>query len=283
VQSGSALTVSSRRRATGLADQVLGALGIKSTQIDRLSAMSMQDLSLAVQTAADSSQLNVLGLGPVLDGRTLPHEPWVPAAPGLSRNVPMMIGTVKDEATSISAPNDPMLFNMDESGLRTRVSAMIGVEHFDAALAAARKVYPFASPSDTYFTLATWTIMRSNAIIQAERKLAQGSAPVHMYLLAWETPVDDGRWKVPHGLDLPLVFDNVAGSPMMLGTGGQAQRVADAMSFAWIEFARNGNPGWAPYDAEKRETMVFTASSTVVSDPESAIRQVFAKIPAKNL
>jgi para-nitrobenzyl esterase len=190
----------------------------------------------------------------------------------------MLIGTVKDELTSISAP-DPMLFSLTEDELRKRVASVLEAGKLDATLSELRKIYPFASPSDLYFTISTWARMRHRAIVQAERKLAKKSAPAYMYLLAWETPVDGGKWKAPHGLDLPLVFDNVTGSPAMLGTGAQAQRVADAMSSAWIAFARNGNPGWAAYDLKARKTMVFNASSMVVEDPEGEVRQLFDGLP----
>jgi para-nitrobenzyl esterase len=56
-------------------------------------------------------------------------------------------------------------------------------------------------------------------------------------------------------------------------------KLADAMSDAWIEFARSGAPAtpklpsWSPYDAEKRATMVFDDRSELVSDPHGARRQ----------
>src|SRR5581483_1179975 len=95
----------------------------------------------------------------------------------------------------------------------------------------------------------------------------------------WETPVDGGKWKAPHALDLPMVFDNVAASASMVGTGGQAQRVADAMSSAWIRFARTGDPGWPAYTPATRATMVFNASSRVEYDPDGDERQLLQAPP----
>ena len=62
----------------------------------------------------------------------------------------------------------------------------------------------------------------------------------------------------------------------MSGTGPEAQRVADAMSAAWLRFARTGNPGWAPYTPRDRATMVFDATAKVVNDPSGAERKLFA-------
>jgi para-nitrobenzyl esterase len=274
VQSGSALTMSTSEKASDVTNGFCTRLGLKPSEMGKLSALPMAELSAKAQEFLGPG----FRLGPVVDGRSLPHQPFEPDAPGISKNVPMMIGTVKDETTAISEP-DPMLFTMTDAELRKRIAPMIGEGNVQKTLTDLRAAYPFARPSDLYFTISTWVLMRRRAIIQTERKLAQMSAPAYMYLLAWETPADGGTWKAPHGLDLPLVFDNVAGSPAMLGTGGQPQRVAAAMSSAWISFARTGNPGWPPYDTGKRQTMVFDASSSVVPDPEGAVRQIFAGLP----
>lgn len=278
VQSGSAIVTSTAESAATVTAGFLDSLGFKPNQVHELTSMSMADLTAKVQKSSASG----LRLGPVIDGRTLTRQPFDPDAPQVSVNVPMLIGTCKDELTSISSP-DPLLFTLTDAELRKRVAPMLEPGKLDATLGELRKIYPYASPSDFYFTISTWVRMRHRAIVQAERKLAQRSAPAYMYLLAWETPVDGGKWKTPHGLDLPLVFDNVAGSPAMLGTGGQAQRVADAMSSAWVAFARSGNPGWAAYDVVRRPTMVFNASSMVVPDPEGAVRQLFVGQPVNRM
>ena len=92
-------------------------------------------------------------------------------------------------------------------------------------------------------------------------------------------PVDGGKWKSPHALDIALMFDNVAKSASMSGTSPQAQKVADAMSEAWIRFARSGDPGWAPYRPDARATMVFDVASKVVNDPNREERLLFADAP----
>jgi para-nitrobenzyl esterase len=76
----------------------------------------------------------------------------------------------------------------------------------------------------------------------------------------------------PHSLDLALVFDNVAVSASMVGSGPEAQRLADQMSTAWLAFARNGRPdtaglpAWPAYDTRRRATMVFDEQSRVIDD-----------------
>ena len=112
----------------------------------------------------------------------------------------------------------------------------------------------------------------------ADRKAAQGGAPVYQYYLAWKSPVDDGKWGAPHAMDIGFVFDNVAMSESMAGVGEKQQALADVMSEAWLAFARNGDPNhsglpeWAPYDADRRATMVFDDEPKLVDDPRG--RQV---------
>ena len=117
-------------------------------------------------------------------------------------------------------------------------------------------------------------------VMQAERKAAQGAAPVYVYLLAWETPVDGGRLRSHHALDLPLVFNNVETARSMVGSSPEPRRVADQMSSAWIAFARGGDPNtkglpqWHPYNPKSRATMIFNLDSRLRNDPYSEIRRI---------
>jgi carboxylesterase type B len=78
--------------------------------------------------------------------------------------------------------------------------------------------------------------------------------------LNYRSPLEYGRFGAQHAMDIPLVFDNIAQPGSLTGTTVQAQRTADQMSSAFIEFARSGNPNnkeiprWAPYEVEQRAT-----------------------------
>lgn len=120
--------------------------------------------------------------------------------------------------------------------------------------------------------------MWSGSITLAERKAAQGAAPVFMYQLTWETPVARGRLKSPHALEIPLVFDNVENARNFVGRGDEPQVLADQMSSAWLAFAKTGDPNtdglprWPAYDAKARATMMFDLESKVVEDPNAEVR-----------
>jgi para-nitrobenzyl esterase len=138
-----------------------------------------------------------------------------------------------------------------------------------------RAVNPEAPAGDLLIRLLS-DFMRTRSIQLAERKLMGGSAPVFMYLFCYQTPVVEGRLKACHALEVPFVFDMCAAAPI---TGDDPSRLGLAanMSDRWISFARWGDPGWPPYDVERRSTMLFDLSSRVVDDPASEERRAWAK------
>jgi para-nitrobenzyl esterase len=182
----------------------------------------------------------------------------------------MMIGTNGDETTLLLGQSDPTLFTLDWDGLQQRLAAVLG-PMAAPAIAASRTFDPQATPSDVAFRLTTHPQWRMPALAMADWKAAQ-PAPVHMYQLDWRTPVDGGKWKAPHALDLAFVFDNIAVSRSMVGDDPDAQRLADEMSAAWAGFARTGDPGWPRYDATRRTTRIFDRRSVTIDDPSRPFR-----------
>src|ERR1700733_3909858 len=105
MQSGVAVTVMDRGNATETAAAMLNELGLDKKQIGKLHEISFENL-IKAQTAVLAkvgSGLSALanrrrlGFNPVFDGKVLPQHPFEPSAPQISANVPLMIGTNKDE------------------------------------------------------------------------------------------------------------------------------------------------------------------------------------------
>jgi para-nitrobenzyl esterase len=223
---------------------------------------------------------------PVADGKVLPGGPWWPEAPAVSAQVPLMMGTTATEMTMLIGASDPATFALDEDGLRKRLGAWMAPEAADQLITAFRADRTEATPSDLFFAIATAGSFRKGAWTQVGLKAAQNAAPVYLYELDWQTPVDGGKWRSPHSLDLALVFDNVAKSASMVGTGPEPQRVAERMSSAWLAFARTGNPAtaalpWPAWRPDTRQTMVFDTESRVVNGFRDDERTLLAGLSTK--
>lgn len=56
-------------------------------------------------------------------------------------------------------------------------------------MAAYKKEYPKATPSDIWFRYATDKDARAKAIRQARLQIQKGKSPVYMYHFEWNTPL----------------------------------------------------------------------------------------------
>ena len=170
------------------------------------------------------------------------------------------------------------MFELTWEGLAAAMAEAFPDHDVDAVIAGYRELEPESKPTDVLFEATTDSRYLAGHVLQAERKVAQGGAPVYLYLFDWDTPVDGGRWRAPHALEIGFVFDNVAHSESMSGIGEEQQRVADVMADTWISFARTGNPDnpriphWPPYDLESRPVMVLDESPELVNDARAAQR-----------
>jgi len=69
----------------------LAALGLNPTQVDELQNMPMEKVIAALRGPAGAA------FGPVVDGKTLPTNPFDPTAPDASATVPMLLGSTETE------------------------------------------------------------------------------------------------------------------------------------------------------------------------------------------
>jgi para-nitrobenzyl esterase len=275
VESGSGLRAAAKDDATRRARAVLAKLGLAPGQVRKL-----KDVPAAKLFEASGQDL---AGGPVVDGRSIPHQTWDPAAPETSANVPMIIGTCKDEATWLVGNREPATFSLDETGMRERITKLTGLPDGDVKelVAIYRKARPASTPSDIFFGIASDRTTRMNAITQAERKSALGKAPAYMYYFTYDTPILDGRYKAFHTAELPLL--------LRLVKYPESERLSKQMAGAWAAFARHGNPNhggipqWPAYTTAHRATMIFgVESSQAVNDPDSEKRLKWRSLPQPN-
>ena len=267
IQSGPGLTGKPVADADKVARQLLADLKVESPEA--LARLSTETISRAsVKVAGEVMRLYT----PVVDGTVLPRDPFEPDASPLNADVPVLIGTNKDESTLFMLGH-PKFGAFDDEDLARHAKAS-AKDKSDDLVAALRVAYPHYDQTHLAAAVGTTTGMWKGSVTLAERKAAQNAAPVWMYMLTWETPVSRGRLRCPHALEIPLVFDNVEKARNFVGRGEEPQVVADQMSSAWLAFAKTGDPGWRPYDAKNRATQVFDVESKVVEDPLSDVRKV---------
>jgi para-nitrobenzyl esterase len=277
IQSGPGLTAITPDAGDANARALMAALG--ASKADDLQHAPADRLLDALDKASRGAGF---ALGPVVDGSNVPHDPFSPTAPQISADVPVIVGYTATETTLGAPPGD---FDLDWPDLRAQLAPVLAGADADRLIADFRRLRPTASASDLYFTITTEVGLGRDSILLAERKGALGAAPAYMYRLEFETAVD--RLRSPQDLDLPLVFDTVDRSAAFLGAAaGDARKVVEQMSPAWIAFARTGSPNapglpsWPRYDTRSRSTLLFNVVSRAVNDPYAEERRIIAGLPA---
>jgi para-nitrobenzyl esterase len=287
LESGPGVTVAEPGYARALADALLAEVGITRGEAARLQAVPWETLvaahaKVARAPAALARQRGHLlpGFSPVLDGTVIPAHPFSPAAPAMSADIPVLLGTNRDEHALFLLFDPtirPQSFGAEQ--LLRRVTAQAG-ERAASLIAAYQAQAQEASPLDLFTAIETDRGYWINSVRIAERK-AEQAAPVYMYRFDWPTPVLEGRLKACHGLEIGFAFDNLAKSRGLVGDAPEAAGIARRMSRAWIAFAKTGDPAhaeippWPPYDPARRRTMLIDLDWRVEEDPRAWARALW--------
>ncbi len=131
-------------------------------------------------------------------------------------------------------------FDLTEEGLRTMMNQRYGPKA-EAMLALYRNRYPDKSPFLIQAQIVTDSTARKSAMLQAERKSAQGQAPAYMYLWAFASAGFGGKFGAVHGTDVSATFNNYRDG--VGGTGSEEERALWArFATTWVTMAKNANP-----------------------------------------
>ncbi|MFD2933166.1 carboxylesterase/lipase family protein [Spirosoma flavum] len=248
-----------------VAAAVLDELGLQTAQIAEIQKISYEKLAAAgtkalqkvrAQLTTEGKPMAGGGWSPTLDGSFLPYQPSSPEALAISANVPLLIGSTKNEfVPSLSA-----LRNGSSEDVKGFLQKKYG-EKTDAYIAAVRKAYPAdTKPTDL---MDIDDRFRQGAVRYSNLKSATNTAPVYMYLFTWQSPVVDGYYKAIHCMEIAFAFNNISRCEEMTGGGKEAYALADKVSQSWINFARAGNPNhkglptWQKYTSANGATMIL--------------------------
>jgi para-nitrobenzyl esterase len=285
-QSGGGGNIPTREQQREYAREIVKELGIAPNDIGALQKMEWANLIKA--GSAVSARMYPRGSGapgpmgppragwsPSVDGRNITMKSFQDAAPEVSKNVPMMIGSVSEEGNR-------MLSKPTEAEWHAMLARAYGEDKATAIVAGLKKVYPQKSSQTLSYMCGgpglNGLAFRNNVVKMAKLKYDQKAAPVFTYYFCWQTPIleNAGAW---HTAELQFCFDNAKRCEQGTGNTPEAQALAKKMATAWANFARTGNPSqpgltWEPTDPDSCKTMVWDNECRMVNDPLGEVRKI---------
>ncbi len=277
LQSGAGSDLTTRPRATNVAQALLAKLGLESSQLSALAEVPFEAL-LKVQPELGREFGGVQAFSPIIDDETLPQHPSAMIAQGSAADVAILAGTNRDEWR---------LFALMSGGPKVdevQLTQLFGDEA-QRALAIYTEARADTSPELAWIDMMSDMVFRMPAIRLAELQVRQG-APVWMYRFDWQSPAFGGVLGAAHAVELPFVWNTLDPeiSRRFTGDSPSRQPLADRMHASWAAFIRSGNPAiaslpaWPPYDLERRATMIFSDVPHVVDDPQGQVRALWKHV-----
>lgn len=275
LQSGAASNVLSSEKATQVAQRLLASMNVRPGELSKLAEMPIE------QFIRTSSLVPPMTLGPVLDGVILPQHPEAALASGSAKDIPILMGTNKDEYRLFTF-FDPVWKKQDSRMIAAVFEQTFGPlwpeisRHFIENGELSQELY------DQLMNIHVFTFP---ALKLAECQVKQG-ASVWKYRFDWESPIFAGGLKACHALEIQFVWNTLEQAKAVSLTGDTPDRelVAAQMHQAWIAFARAGNPNtaqipyWPEYDLDKRPVMLFNTESKIAFDPNREERLSWEKV-----
>jgi para-nitrobenzyl esterase len=281
-QSGGGGNLPSREDSKAFARQVIKELGIASNDISALQKVDWATLNAAGNAA--EAKVKTLGMvlpffpapdsgevshfwTPTLDGHLITRTSFQDDAPDVSKDVPMLIGSVSEEGNSMNS-------KPTEAEWHQTIAKSIGDAKATALIAAMKKAHPEKSIQTLSYGAGA-LYFRKNVKNMAKMKYNLKAAPVFQYFFTWQSPMleNAGAW---HTSELAFCFDNAKRCEQGTGNTPEAQALAKKMATAWSNFARTGNPSqpgltWEPSDPVRNQTMVFNNECRMVDNPEGEV------------
>lgn len=284
MMSGPMLRANTAEGATRTAERLMARFDIAPKNFRRL--CDIPAATLASEAEKLGAQINAglaggarpedfLPIAPVVDGISLPAHPMDPVPSPYGVDVPVMIGTTRDDMTLIMYAT-PWFGSLDDAGL-VKMGAGLHGRMAPEVLAAYRDEMPGATPTQIACQMVTDRTMWHGSTVWAERRAAAKRGPVYSYRFDFTTPAMGDVLGATHGGDIPFAMNNYTANGMA-GDRPDNPAMAKVMSDAWVRFAATGNPNgpglpdWRPYDLATRPVMHLDLPPHVEHDPRRAMR-----------
>ncbi|MFI6366280.1 carboxylesterase/lipase family protein [Nocardia sp. NPDC050630] len=281
VQSGSGLGAFSTEQAARVTSAAADVLGVEP-HVDAFAGISDERLveaasklaGIDLQTATHHDPL--IGLSPF--SLVLDTQPAEAVATGHSSDVDLLVGTNTEEGNLYLVPvgkyATSTAADVDEAAARSHPNPVQLVETY-------RKSRPEASFAELRSAIMADALFGAGSRALVGAHAAHPKSATYAYEFAWRSQALDGELGATHAVELPFVFDladrpELNGPAALLGPDKPPADLADRMHETWIRFATTGDPGWDPYDTERRATMHIDVEWTQIDDPRSQERQVWS-------
>ncbi|WP_433662369.1 carboxylesterase/lipase family protein [Nocardia sp. CA-128927] len=265
IQSGNGTGAFTPEQAQRVTAAAAAALGVEPTA-DAFAAIpderlleilpALSGLDLQTSTATDP----LVGLSPF--SLVLPTQPADSLAAGPARDIDLLIGTNTEEGNLYVVPQGHLesTTETDLLTLAARLSADPAAE-----VTAHRAARPDATPGELRSAMLGEALFGAGTARMAQAHARISGGRTHIYSFEHRSTALDGKLGATHTTELPFVFDLadepwLHGETGLLGPDPAPPGLATKMHAAWIAFATNGNPGWAPYDSQRPTPEVFGGS-----------------------
>ncbi len=235
------------------------------------------DAAAALRAAAPEAVLEAgRGAGVVVDGWVLPDLPSAIFAAGAQNDVPVIVGSLSDEGTTLYAGMAEPSRDEFVAGVRDRYGARADalLEAYAQEISASTRTAGQAIQADRSFTWQMREWARAHAAANDVYLYFFSHAPPVFRLYLPDRPELDfpgGRrgGGAYHSGDLAYAFDNVG----LVGVGWNARdhELSGQMSQYWVNFAATGDPNgeglplWPKYDREGEPAIEFATFGTAAA------------------
>lgn len=281
VQSGSGLGAFTPEQAARVTRAAAGALGIEP-RVDAFGGIPDERL---VEAAAELTGIDLrtgthgdplIGLSPF--SLVLDTQPAASVAAGRAADVDLLVGTNAEEGNLYLVPvgtyASSTAADVEEAAARSHPDPARLVETYRAAR-------PGASFAELRSAIMADALFGAGSRALADAHAAHPRSGTYAYEFAWRSHALDGELGATHAVELPFVFDladrpELHGPGALLGPDEAPAHLAGRVHETWIRFARTGDPGWDPYDTDRRATMRIDAEWTRVDDPRGRERRAWS-------
>ena len=289
-QSGGGGNIPTKEQQTEVARQLMKELNLGANDIQALQKIEWAKLNAAANAAVakvnprgfappgpGAAGTPRAGFGPCIDGKNINMRSFFDAAPEISKNVPMLVGSVSEEGNRMAS-------KPTEAEWHAGLARAYGDQKATDIIATLKKSYPKKAIQTLSYMCGgagglNGLSMRNNVVKMARLKHELKAAPAYAYYFTWQTPILDGVPGAWHTAELQFCFDNTKRCEQGTGNTLEAQALAKKMAGAWAQFAHTGKPSipgvaWEASDPDTNKTMVFDNTCRMVNDPEADARKI---------